>query len=79
MPLTDAQVRKQVPSALTDRCHVHGVPGTVINETIHVEGEVPEAALMPALMAALEGHGACLSDPASDTSRQARAFSTGAA
>jgi len=35
---------------LANKYHVHGVPRTVINETIHVEGAVPEAALVAQLM-----------------------------
>jgi glutaredoxin-like protein len=38
---------------LANKYHVHGVPRTVINETIHVEGAVPEAALIAQLMEAL--------------------------
>ena len=37
---------------LANKYHVQGVPRTVINETIHVEGAVPEAALMSELMTA---------------------------
>ena len=40
---------------LANKYHVHGVPQTVVNETIHVEGAVPEAALMSEIMANLEG------------------------
>ena len=40
---------------LANKYHVHGVPRTVINETVHVEGAVPEAALMSELMTALGG------------------------
>ena len=39
---------------LANRYRVHGVPRTVINETIHVEGAVPEAALIAQLMEGLE-------------------------
>ncbi len=35
---------------LADKYQVFGVPRTVINETIHVEGAVPEAMLMAELM-----------------------------
>ena len=40
---------------LANKYHVHGVPRTVVNETIHIEGAVPEAALMSEIMANLEG------------------------
>ena len=39
---------------LANKYHVHGVPRTVINETIHVEGAVPEAALIAQLLAGVE-------------------------
>jgi glutaredoxin-like protein len=35
---------------LADRYEVRGVPRTVVNETVHVEGAVPEAMLMAQLM-----------------------------
>ncbi len=42
---------------LSERYEVYGVPRTVINETIHIEGAVPEQALMPKLMSVLNGAG----------------------
>ena len=39
---------------LAERYHVHGVPRTVANETVHVEGAVPEAMLMAELLPILE-------------------------
>lgn len=39
---------------LADRYHVHGVPRTVVNDTVHVEGAVPEAMLMAELIPILE-------------------------
>jgi glutaredoxin-like protein len=39
---------------LANKYHVHGVPRTVVNETIHIEGAVPEAALISEVMAKLE-------------------------
>lgn len=38
---------------LANKYQVHGVPRTVVNETIHIEGAVPEAALMSKLMEGL--------------------------
>jgi predicted DsbA family dithiol-disulfide isomerase len=35
---------------LAAKYHVYGVPKTVINEVIHVEGAVPEQLLMPELL-----------------------------
>jgi predicted DsbA family dithiol-disulfide isomerase len=40
---------------LANKYRVHGVPLTVINETIHIEGAVPEAALVAEMMHGLEG------------------------
>ena len=40
---------------LSNKYHVHGVPRTVVNETIHIEGAVPEAELMAEVFANLEG------------------------
>jgi glutaredoxin-like protein len=40
---------------LANKYHVQGVPRTVINETTHVEGAVPEAALISAVITALDG------------------------
>ncbi len=40
---------------LAHKYNVMGVPRTVINETIHVEGAVPEAMLVPELVKALTG------------------------
>jgi glutaredoxin-like protein len=37
-----------------DRYHVRGVPRTVINDSVHIEGAVPEARLMAQLMPLLE-------------------------
>ncbi len=39
---------------LADRYHVYGVPRTVVNDRVHIEGAVPEAALMAELMPILE-------------------------
>ena len=49
----DAVDATQFPD-LADRYHVHGVPRTVINDSIHVEGAVPEAMLMAELMPTLD-------------------------
>jgi predicted DsbA family dithiol-disulfide isomerase len=38
---------------LANKYQVYGVPRTVINETTHIEGAVPEAALLDALLKAL--------------------------
>ena len=38
---------------LANKYQVFGVPRTVINETTHIEGMVPEAALVGALMEAV--------------------------
>lgn len=43
---------------LADRYHVHGVPRTVVNDTVRVEGAVPEAMLMAELIPILEAQGA---------------------
>ncbi len=43
---------------LADRYQVYGVPRTVINDTVHVEGAVPEAMLMAQLMPILEASAA---------------------
>ena len=40
---------------LANKYEVFGVPRTVINETIHVEGAVPEALLVNELLKALDG------------------------
>jgi predicted DsbA family dithiol-disulfide isomerase len=40
---------------LAEKYKVMGVPRMVINETIHVEGAVPEAALVPEMIKALSG------------------------
>ena len=39
---------------LADRYHVHGVPRTIVNETVHIEGAMPEAMLMAELIPILE-------------------------
>ncbi len=39
---------------LANKYQVYGVPRTVINETIHVEGAVPEPMLVDELMHALD-------------------------
>ncbi len=39
---------------LANKYEVYGVPRTVINETIHVEGAVPEPMLVNELMKALD-------------------------
>ena len=41
---------------LADRYRVHGVPRTIVNGTVHIEGAVPEAMLMAELIPLLEGH-----------------------
>ncbi len=38
---------------LAGKYSVYGVPHTVVNETVHVEGAVPEATLMSQIMTAL--------------------------
>lgn len=38
---------------LSNKYSVQGVPRTVINETIHIEGAVPEAALVAEMMIGL--------------------------
>jgi glutaredoxin-like protein len=42
---------------LADRYHVHGVPRTIVNDSVHVEGAVPEAMLMAELIPILEVQG----------------------
>lgn len=42
---------------LANKYQVFGVPRTVINETTHVEGMVPEATLVEALLQALSSQG----------------------
>lgn len=39
---------------LANRYEVYGVPRTVINEVIHIEGAVPEEALLSNLMTVLD-------------------------
>jgi predicted DsbA family dithiol-disulfide isomerase len=39
---------------LANKYQVYGVPRTVINETIHIEGAVPEPALVNKLMQVLD-------------------------
>lgn len=39
---------------LSNRYQVYGVPRTVINEVIHIEGSVPEDTLVPELMMVLD-------------------------
>lgn len=39
---------------LANKYHVYGVPRTVINEVIHIEGALPESALVPRLMTVLD-------------------------
>jgi glutaredoxin-like protein len=46
---------------LADRYQVHGVPRTVANDTVHVEGAVPEAMLMAELLPILEAQAASTS------------------
>lgn len=41
---------------LANRYHVYGVPRTVINEVIHIEGAVPEETLMAKLMLVMDDH-----------------------
>lgn len=38
---------------LAGKYGVYGVPHTVVNETVHVEGAVPEAALVSKILGAL--------------------------
>lgn len=40
---------------LANRYDVFGVPRTIINETTHVEGMVPEATLVQSILDALSG------------------------
>ena len=42
---------------LANKYEVFGVPRTVINETIHVEGAVPEPMLVNELLKVLDGQG----------------------
>jgi glutaredoxin-like protein len=63
MVTADAVDATEFPD-LADRYQVHGVPRTVINETIHVEGAVPEAMLLAELIP-------LLLDPAISTSPSA--------
>jgi predicted DsbA family dithiol-disulfide isomerase len=39
---------------LANRYQVYGVPRTVVNEVIHIEGAVPEANLISQLMAVMD-------------------------
>jgi glutaredoxin-like protein len=39
---------------LADRYHVQGVPRTVVNDAVHIEGAVPESLLMAELIPFLE-------------------------
>lgn len=39
---------------LSNKYHVHGVPRSVINEVIHIEGAVPEAMLIDQLMTVMD-------------------------
>ena len=39
---------------LANRYRVHGVPRTIINESVHIEGAVPETMLMAELIPILE-------------------------
>jgi predicted DsbA family dithiol-disulfide isomerase len=41
---------------LADRYHVQGVPCMIVNDTVHIEGAVPEAMLMAELIPILEDH-----------------------
>ncbi|MCS7207572.1 MAG: thioredoxin family protein [Dehalococcoidia bacterium] len=40
---------------LAERYHVHGVPKTIINETVSLEGAVPEPRFIDALLRAVHG------------------------
>jgi len=40
---------------LANKYQVYGVPRTVINETIHIEGAVPEPIFVSELMKVLDG------------------------
>jgi len=46
---------------LAARYEVYGVPRTVVNDTVHVEGAVPEARLMAELITIIGGRGASVS------------------
>jgi len=51
--VTADMVEAQEFPHLSNKYHVYGVPRTVINETIHIEGAVPEAMLINKMMAEL--------------------------
>lgn len=51
--VTADMVEAQEFPHLSNKYQVYGVPRTVINETIHIEGAVPEAALVSKMMAGL--------------------------
>jgi protein-disulfide isomerase len=39
---------------LSNKYSVYGVPRTIINEVIHIEGAMPEGHLLPQLMAVMD-------------------------
>ena len=51
--VTAAMVEATEFPQLANRSQVYGVPRTVINDVIHVEGAVPESALIQKLMGVL--------------------------
>jgi predicted DsbA family dithiol-disulfide isomerase len=51
--VTAAMVEATEFPQLANRYQVYGVPRTVINDVIHVEGAVPESALIQKLMGVL--------------------------
>jgi hypothetical protein len=52
--VTADMVEAQEFPHLSNKYQVYGVPRTVINETIHIEGAMSEAALINKLMAELK-------------------------
>ncbi|UCD94747.1 MAG: thioredoxin family protein [Candidatus Zixiibacteriota bacterium] len=54
MPLIEEKDRKTIQDTLAIKYTVHGVPKTVINEDISVEGAVPEYRLIDEVIKALE-------------------------
>ncbi len=59
LAIASPQVRADMVEAsefphLANRYEVYGVPRTVINEVIHIEGAVPEARLVPEMMKVLD-------------------------
>ena len=52
--VTADMVEAQEFPQLSNKYQVYGVPRTVINETVHIEGAVPEMALIQRMMAELK-------------------------